>query len=118
MTAKTFIPFALIMPVSIETVSVTDRWLSLVTISPVLASVTVDAPLSWLFRGVSPDEVGDHGAEPFAGVLLQEVPGTGNHRMDDSRRPRHGLLQHRRHRAGDRIAVAERHQERLVPGGQ
>jgi hypothetical protein len=46
MTAKSFMPFALIMLVSAETVSVTDRWLSLVTISMALSSVTVAALLS------------------------------------------------------------------------
>jgi hypothetical protein len=31
----------------------------------------------------------------------------------ETRRAGHGVLQHGRHRGGDRVAVAERHQERL-----
>ena len=38
--------------------------------------------------------------------------------MFEAGRARHGALQDGRHRAGDRVPVAERHQEGLVPGGQ
>src|SRR5579864_2884609 len=38
--------------------------------------------------GVSADEVGDHRAEPFARVLLEEVAGPGDHRVLHARRAR------------------------------
>ena len=51
-----------------------------------------------------------------AGVLLEEVAGVLDDRVRRGRGCRGpSLLQHRRHRAGDRVAVAERDQERLVP---
>jgi len=62
-----------------------------------------------LHHGVSADEFGDHGAESFARVLLQEVAGSVDHGMVDARRARDGLLQDGSHRAGDRIPVTERH---------
>jgi hypothetical protein len=36
--------------------------------------------------GVGADEAGDDGAEPFAGVFLQEVAGAGDHRVVDAGR--------------------------------
>ena len=36
------------------------------------------------------DEVGDDGAELFASVFLQEVAGTGDHRVVNARRAGHG----------------------------
>jgi hypothetical protein len=36
--------------------------------------------------GVGADEAGDEGAEPFAGVFLQEVAGAGDHRVVDAGR--------------------------------
>src|SRR5580692_4069847 len=110
-------PFALIIPVSFETVSATGRGLSLMTISisfPVVSSVIVNL----LLRRVIADEVRDHGSEKFTRVLLQEMAGAFDHWMLEARRPGHSFLQHRRHASGDRVAVAERHQERLIPSGQ
>src|SRR5712691_8946867 len=66
-------------------------------------------------RPVVPDETGDHGAEPLAGVLLQEMAGSLDHWVLDARRARHGALEYGRHAAGDGVPVAERHEERLVP---
>jgi len=67
---------------------------------------------------VRADERGDHRAEAFAGVLLEEVPGSFDHRVLDAGRAGHGALQDGRHTAGDRVAVAERDQKRPVPGGE
>src|ERR1019366_9086439 len=67
---------------------------------------------------VGADEAGDHAAELAARIFLREVAGARDHRMLDAGSARHGALPDRCHRAGDRIAVAERHEERLVPGGQ
>src|ERR1700733_2193329 len=69
-------------------------------------------------RWVGTDEVSDHRTELLACVLLQEVTGPPDDRVLEARRAGHSLLQDRRHCAGDRVAVAERHQEWLVPGGQ
>src|SRR6266508_3927245 len=64
------------------------------------------------------DEVGDHLAEALAGVLLQEVAGAADGWVVQPGRTGYRVLEHGRHRTGDGIAVAERHEERLVPGGQ
>src|SRR6516225_4322425 len=106
MTAKSFWPFALIMPVSFDTVSATGCGLSLVTTS---ASSWVIVCLLGRLRvsagGVGADELGDHRAEPLPRVLLQEVPRSFEHGMVEAGRAGHGVLQDGRHAAGDRIPV-------------
>ena len=59
-----------------------------------------------------PDEVDDVLGEFRAGVLLQEVPGVRDHRVLAALRAGQCALEDRRHRAGDRVAVAERDQAR------
>src|SRR5438105_5924507 len=111
-------PLALIMPVSSDTVSATGCGLSLVTTSASswvivvsLRSALPHARPRARSRRVGPDELGDHRAEPLPRVLLQEVARSFDDGMLQARRAGHGLLQDGRHRAGDRVAVAERHQE-------
>src|SRR5690606_30583602 len=60
-------------------------------------------------------EGGDRLAEPFSGVLLEEVPGALDRRVLDALRAGNRLLEHRGHAPGDRVLVAEGHEERLVP---
>src|SRR6185437_6413366 len=62
------------------------------------------------------DEVGDDCAELLAGVLLQEVARTLDNGVIQSGRARHCALQYGRHGPGDRVRVAERDEEWLVPG--
>ncbi len=62
------------------------------------------------------DEPGDDLPELGAGVLLHEVAGAGDHGVVEPRAARHQLAQDRRHRPGDRVAVGEGGEERLLPG--
>lgn len=68
--------------------------------------------------GIVGDEPDDRRREPVARVLLEEVAGPGQHGMPDPCRARDRPLQDRRHAAGDRVGVAEGHQERPGPGGE
>src|SRR5690348_4726685 len=58
------------------------------------------------------DEADDGSGKLWAGILLQEVAGAGDHRMRYSLCTRHIASKDRRHWSGDRIAVAEGHQHR------
>src|ERR1700691_4322885 len=72
-------------------------------------------PVTEASTGLRADEVGDDSAELFAGVFLQKVARAGDHRVVDARRARHGALEDGSHGPGDRVAIAEGHQKRLVP---
>jgi len=64
------------------------------------------------------DKRSDLGCQPFTRVFLQEVTGSRGHGVVDARSAGDCPQQDRCHAAGNRVTVAERHEEGPVPGGQ